>query len=123
QSVARGDLSRLGDLNDLNTRLTAMETANASIMSEIARTESQLDTATILESASIGHSTETLPLAQSLLLGLAAGLGAAATLAVILERLRDVVRTPEDIVALTGEAPLAAVGRIQGKGGWRSRKA
>jgi capsular exopolysaccharide synthesis family protein len=122
QAVARGDLSRLTDLNDLNNRLTAMETANANIMSEIAKTQTQLDTATVLESATPGKSTETLPLAQSLLLGLAAGVVFASMLAVIIERLRDVVRTPEDVVALTGEAPLAAVGRIDGNG-WRSRQA
>ena len=120
QAVGRGDLSRLNDLNELNSRLTSMESANASIMSEIGRMSSQLDTATVLESATPGHSTETLPLPQALLLGLAGGLGLAATLAVILERLRDVVRAPEDIVALTGEPPLAAVGRIDG-GGWRGR--
>jgi capsular exopolysaccharide synthesis family protein len=122
QAVGRGDLSRLNDLNDLNTRLTAMESANVSVMSEITRTQTQLDTATVLESATVGHSTETLPLAQSLLLGFAGGLALAATLAVILERLRDVVRAPEDVVALTGEAPIAAIGRVGGGGSWRKRR-
>jgi capsular exopolysaccharide synthesis family protein len=112
QAVAHGDLSRLPELNELNGRLSTMESAYAGVLSEITRTQTQLDTATILEDATPAQAVLAVPLPQALLMGLLAGLAVGACIAAALERLRDVVRSPEDVVALCGSAPLAAIGKV-----------
>ncbi len=119
QAVAHGDLSRLTALNELNGRLSSMESAYANVLGDITRTQTQLDTATVLEPATAGQPIAALPLPQALVLGLLAGLAVGAILAVALERLRDVVRAPEDVVALCGTAPLAAIGKIDPNGARR----
>lgn len=116
QAVAHGDLSRLPELNELNGRLVSMESAYANLLSEITRAQTELDTATVLETATPGRRIEALPLPQALLLGLAAGLALATGIGIALERLRNVVRAPEDVVSLCGGAPLAAIGKVDSAG-------
>jgi non-specific protein-tyrosine kinase len=112
EAVARGDLSRLSDLNDLDTRLTALETSYTNALVEINRARSSLDTATILDNATPGLAVGILPLPQALLLGTVIGLAVGAGAALLLERMIGVINAPEEVAAVSGNAPLAAVGRI-----------
>jgi len=112
QGVTRGDLTRLTELNDIDTRLSALETSYANLLVEINQARSSLDTAAILDNASpaqpVGAS-----MALVLVLGLLGGLVLAAALAMLVERLTDAVRTPEDVAAITQSAPLVAVGHAR----------
>jgi len=111
-TVARGDLTRIGDLNDLDTRLAALQTSYTNALVEIERAQSSIDTAAILDNATPGAPVGILPLPQALLLGVLVGLAAGTGAALLLERLVGAVHAPEDIAAVCGSAPLATVGRI-----------
>ena len=110
--VSRGDLTRLNDLNDLDTRLAALQTSYTNALVEIERARSSMDTAAILDNATPGVAVGTLPLPQALLLGLLVGLAAGTGAGLLLDRLVGAIHAPEDIAAVCGSAPLAAVGRI-----------
>jgi capsular exopolysaccharide synthesis family protein len=111
-AVSRGDLSRLTELNDLDTRLAALQTSYTNALVEIERAQSGIDTAAVLDNATPGIPVGILPLPQALLLGLLAGLAVGTGLALLLDRLVGAIYAPEDIAAVCGSAPLAAVGRI-----------
>ncbi len=112
EAVARGDLSKLSDLNDLDTRLAALETSYTNALVEINRARSSLDTATVLDNATPGQSVGILPLSQALILGTVVGLVAGAGLSLLIEWLVGAIHGPEEVAAVSGAAPLAAVGRI-----------
>jgi non-specific protein-tyrosine kinase len=112
QVASRGDLSRLGELNDLDTRLGALETSYANLLVEINRARSSLDTAAILDSASAAQPIGALSTVQAVLLGLALGLAAGAGLGLLLERLVGAIRDPVDLAAVSGAAPLALIGHV-----------
>jgi non-specific protein-tyrosine kinase len=113
QAVTRGNVSRLGDLDSLDTRLTSLESSYGNLLVEISRLRSGFDTASILDNATpaapVGGSSRSQMLLFGLLLGAAAGVG----LAVFLQSLDDTLRMPEDVVARAGSAPLAVIGRIR----------
>jgi capsular exopolysaccharide synthesis family protein len=109
-SVARGDLSRLSELTGLDSRLSALESSHTNLLLEISRLESSFDTAVILDAAGPGKPMDAVPLAQALVFGVIGGLGAAIVLAVVFEHLADVVRTPSDVITLTG---LPLLGRLR----------
>ncbi|MBI4492337.1 MAG: hypothetical protein HY690_06045, partial [Chloroflexi bacterium] len=118
QAVARGDLSRLAELKDIETRLSGFEASYANLLVEINRIRGGLDTAAILDNATPGAPAGDLPLQMALLLGLFGGLGVAVGVAFGLEYLGDALQGPEEVVAVCGSAPFAAVSHI----GSRSRK-
>jgi non-specific protein-tyrosine kinase len=115
QAVTRGNVSRLGDLDSLDTRLTSLESSYGNLLVEISRLRSGFDTASILDNATppapVGGASRSQTLLFGLLLGAAAGIG----LAVFLQSLDDTLRMPEDVVARVGRAPLAVIGRIRTK--------
>jgi Mrp family chromosome partitioning ATPase/capsular polysaccharide biosynthesis protein len=113
QAVTRGDMGRLAELNNLDTRLTSMETNYANLMIEISRTRSSMNTASILDHATLGAPTGVVPLSRALPFGLAAGLGVAVGLILLLDRFDDGIRGPADIVRATGRPPVAIVGRVR----------
>ncbi len=112
QAAARGDTSRLTELNNLDTRLTSMETSYANLLVEINRARSSMNTASILDSATPGVATGTMPLSRALPFGLAIGVGLAIGLTFLLERFDDAIRTPAQVAAVAGQPPLAVVGRV-----------
>jgi Mrp family chromosome partitioning ATPase/capsular polysaccharide biosynthesis protein len=120
QAVNRGDLSRLNELNNLETRLAGLEASYANLLVEINRTRSSMNTASILDNATPGASTRVSPLSRDLLYGLATGLGLAISLVILLELLDNTIRGPEDVEAISGTAPLAMVGRFRSRNRKRS---
>ncbi len=115
QAVARGDLARLAELNELEARLSSLESSYASLLVEVNRARGSLNTAAILDNATPGEPTGALPMGRALAFGLLAGLAAAVGLAYLLESLDDRIRQPEEVVAMDGRAPLAVVGHLGGK--------
>jgi capsular exopolysaccharide synthesis family protein len=111
-AVSRGDLTRITDLNDLDTRLAALQTSYTNALVEVDQAQNSMDTATILDNARPGGPVGILPLPQALLLGLLVGLAAGTGVGLLLDRLVGAIYAPEDIAAVCGTAPLAAVGRI-----------
>src|SRR5262249_16884665 len=109
QTVGRGDLSRLTELNGLEARLTTMESSYASLLVEINRARSVMNTASILDSATPAVPIGAIPLTRALLFGLASGLSLGAGLALLLEWLDHTVRRPDDIAAISDTPPLAVV--------------
>jgi capsular exopolysaccharide synthesis family protein len=114
-AVSRGDLSRITDLNDLDTRLAAIQTSYTNALVEIDQAHNSMDTAAILDNATPGAAVGFLPLPQALLLGLLIGLVVGTGVAVLLDRMIGAVYAPEDVAAVCGSAPLATVGRISAK--------
>jgi Mrp family chromosome partitioning ATPase len=112
QAAARGDTSRLTELNNLDARLTSMETSYASLLVEINRTRSSTNTASILDNATPGVATGATPLSRALPFGLAIGVGLATGLIFLLERFEDTLRTPSQVTAVVGQPPLTVVGRV-----------
>jgi Mrp family chromosome partitioning ATPase/capsular polysaccharide biosynthesis protein len=112
QSVTRGDLSRLAELNNLEARLAALESSYANLLVEINRARSGVNTASILDRATPAVRVEALPVARSLGFGLASGLGLGVALALLLGWLDDIVRHPDDVAAVVGAPPVAVVGRV-----------
>jgi Mrp family chromosome partitioning ATPase len=117
QVVSRGDLSRLAELNNLESRLASLETSYSSLLVEISRIRSSFNTASILDRATPAVPTGALPPSRALLFGLACGLALAVGLAFLLERLDDTIRGPRDVVTASGTAPLVTVGRIPSRRG------
>ncbi len=113
QAAARGDTSRLSELNNLDARLTGMETSYANLLVEINRTRSSMNTASILDNATPGAATGAIPLTRALPFGLAIGLGLAVGLIFLLDLLDDSLRGPADAAARAGQPPLASVGRVR----------
>ncbi len=110
QAVSRGDLSRLSDLNDLDQRLSGLETSYTNLLVEISRAKANLDTAAILDRAGPATPVGALPLPQAGVFGVLAGLGLAVALAFGLEYLKDAVNGPEEVVAVTGRPPIVVLG-------------
>jgi polysaccharide biosynthesis transport protein len=122
QYVARGDLSQINELTAVDARLTSLQASYANLLVEISRLRSSFDNAIILDRASPPQAVETVPLAQAVVFGLVGGVGAAAVLVLLLEHLADAVRTPRDILRVTGALPL---GRVRHARSWwwkRSRR-
>jgi Mrp family chromosome partitioning ATPase/capsular polysaccharide biosynthesis protein len=113
QAAARGDTSRLTELNNLDTRLTGMESSYANLLVEINRTRSSMNTASILDNATPGVATGAMPLSRALPFGLVIGIGLAIGLTLLLERFDDTLRGAADVTALTGQPPIASVGRVR----------
>ena len=111
-AVSRGDLTRITDLNDLDTRLAALQTSYTNALVEIDQAQNSMDTATILDNATPGAPVGILPLPQALLLGLLVGLAAGIGAGLLIDRLIGAIQAPEDVAAVCGTAPLAAIGRI-----------
>jgi len=120
QTVARGDLSRLPELNNLDGRLAGLETSYANLLVEISRVRSSMDTASILDRATPAAATSGLPLLRAIPFGLASGLALAAAVTFLLERLDDRVRRPQDVAAVCGNHPIGVIRRIRGR---RARQA
>jgi Mrp family chromosome partitioning ATPase/capsular polysaccharide biosynthesis protein len=112
QSVGRGDLSRLAELNSLESRLATLESSYANLLIEINRARSAMSTASILDNATPAIRIGAVPLTRALLFGLASGLALGAGLALLLQRLDTVIRGPADVAASAGTPPLAVVGRM-----------
>lgn len=112
QAVTRGDLSRITELNSLDSRLTALESSYANLLVEINRARSELNTASILDTASPATPAGTPGRAQLVLFGLVGGVCVAIALAMLLNDMDDTLRTPEDVATALGAAPLATIGRI-----------
>jgi Mrp family chromosome partitioning ATPase/capsular polysaccharide biosynthesis protein len=112
QSVGRGDLSRLAELNSLESRLATLESSYTSLLIEINRARSAMSTASILDNATPAIPIGAVPLVRALLFGLLSGLALGAGLALLLQRLDNMIRRPEDVVAGAGTPPLAVVGRM-----------
>jgi non-specific protein-tyrosine kinase len=120
QALARGDLSRLSDLNAIDARLSALETSYANLLVEISRARSGIDTASVLDEAGAARPVGATSTSQSLLFGLLGGLAAAVALILFLNSLDDTIRSPEDVEAATGSVPLVLVGGISTRG-WERR--
>ena len=109
--IGAGDISKLGELNNIESRLTALESANANLLIESNRTRATYNTATILDNATqavaVGPARS-----QSVVVGLLIGLGLAIAAALLMEQLDTRLRTPESIAALVEGSPLATIGRI-----------
>src|SRR5205085_2633484 len=112
QAVTAGDLGKLAELNNLETRITALDTSRANLLVEINRARSSLDTASILDRASAARVVAPLSTSQALLIGLLLGTAAADVLALFLEQVSDLVRLPDDVEGVTGNGPLVTVGRV-----------
>lgn len=112
QGVSRGDLTRLSELNELESRLTALETSYADLLVEINRARGTLNTAAILDNATEPVPAGDLPLSRALVFGLLAGLAAGVALSYFLESVDDRVRAPEDVVGVDGRAPLGVLGHV-----------
>jgi non-specific protein-tyrosine kinase len=113
QAISRGNVSRLSELESLDTRLTALETSYTSLLVEISRLRSGVDTASILDNAGAARAVGATSRPQALLFGLLGGLAVAVALAVFLNSLDDTLRTPQDVITHLGSAPLAVIGRIR----------
>lgn len=122
QAVARGDLTRLSELSELDSRLSSLESSYASLLVEINRARSSLNTAAILDNATPGQPAAPLPMSRALPLGLLVGLAAAVGLAYLLESLDDCIRGPDEVVAIDGRAPLAVIGHLEAARGQRASK-
>lgn len=114
-SIQAGDERQLRELNETESRLDSLEGSYSTLLVEINRTRTSLNTASILDDASPAVTKPPPPRWRSLLSGLAAGLAAAAALAFALEQLGNRARTPEDVAAVAGTGPLAVVGRISAR--------
>lgn len=113
ESVARGDLSHLNDLTALETRLSALDSSYANLLVEMSRLRGSFDTAVILDTATPARSLDSLPFTQALVFGVLAGAGAAAVVALLIERAADVVRVSPDAIAATGLPLLGRVKRVR----------
>lgn len=109
QAVARGDLSRLTELNSLESRLAALESSHANLLVEINRARSSMNTASILDDASPAVRISGLPLSRTLPFGFASGLGIAVAVILGLVRLDNRIRGPWDVKTVTGAPPLVQV--------------
>ncbi|HLI27342.1 MAG TPA: hypothetical protein VKZ60_09740 [Chloroflexota bacterium] len=114
QAVARGDLSRLTELNGLENRLAALEASHANLLVEINRARSSLNTASILDGASPAVRSSGLPLGRTLPFGFLSGVAIAVALVLGLARLDNRIRGPWDIQAGTGAPPLVCVAAAKG---------
>src|ERR1043166_9641556 len=112
EAVSRGDLSRLSDLNDLDTRLAALQTSYTDALVEVDRAQNSLDTAAIVDNAAEGLPIGLLGRTLAVILGLVMGLVVGSGLALLLERLISAIQGPEDVARVAGTPPLAAVGRV-----------
>jgi len=122
QTVARGDLSRLPELNNLDGRLAGLETSYANLLVEISRVRSSMDTASILDRATPAVATGGLPLVRAIPFGLASGLALAAAVTLLLERLDDRVCRPQDVTAACGRGPIAVIRRTRARRARRARE-
>jgi capsular exopolysaccharide synthesis family protein len=108
-ATARGDTTRMTELNGVEDRLGALQTSHANLLVEISRIRSSFDTAVIIDGPSSAAPVDTTPLLQALVFGLAGGLGIAVGLTLLIEYLADAVRTRRDVVQVVGVPPLARV--------------
>ncbi len=117
-ALTAGDLARITELNNVESRLSTLETNYTNLLVQIDRAQGQLDTATILDNATPATPAGTPGRGQVLLFGLVAGLGLASVLLMLLNELDDTLRRPDQIVSAAGAPPLATVGRIATRS-WR----
>jgi capsular exopolysaccharide synthesis family protein len=119
QAVAHGDFSRLNELNDLDQRLSQLDTTYANLLVEMSRIRGSFDTAYIVDRAGPAVSVSSVTPVQAAVFGVLGGLALAIGLSLLLDYLGDAVRSARDVLGATGIPPL---GRVRHAQAWGLRR-
>jgi non-specific protein-tyrosine kinase len=119
QAVAHGDFSRLNELNDLDQRLSQLDTTYANLLVEMSRIRGSFDTAYIVDRAGPAVSVSSVTPIQAAVFGVLGGLALAIGLSLLLDYLGDAVRSARDVLGATGIPPL---GRVRHAQAWGLRR-